>query len=336
MPGSTIGDLRQHFYNVQTSTRIKNDLNTLVQEMTTGEKSDLTAHLGPGQSILSSIDRQLDLLEQFSTTNLETAQMLSTMQIALGKAETQRASVSDLLLKIDAASSSSQKASASREAEHAFRATIAAFNTRLGDRALFGGNDVSTPPLADAEVMLNDIRTHVSGLSDPVDVGAAIDSWFDDAGSGFETLGSLSQATGSLSRPTEDDLSLSVDVSADDQAVRDLLKAYAKAAFTTDASVSLDPDGSSALLREAGVDLLTASAGLTDLQARLGYAEGKIAEVSARISAQEASFSIARNDLVSADPYETAAKLEAVQAQLETHYIVTARLSRLSLTEFLR
>ena len=316
MPASTIGDLRQHFFNVQTSTRIKSNLNTLVQEISTGEKADLTAHLGAGQTVLSSIDRQLDLLDQFSTTNLETAQMLSTMQIALGTAETQRASVSDLLLKIDGSSAPNQMMSASREAEQGFRSTVAAFNTRLGDRALFGGNDVSEQPLADADVMLDALRTQVSGLPNSASVSAAIDSWFDDPAGGFETVGYLSQATGSLSRPTEDGQAVTVDIAADDQAVRDLLKAYAKAVFATDGSVALDQSESGDLQREAGVDLLTASVALTDLQAQLGYAEGEVAEVSARVSAQEASYSIARNDLVAADPYETAARLEAVQSQL--------------------
>jgi len=39
---------------------------------------------------------------------------------------------------------------------------------------------------------------------------------------------------------------------------------------------------------------------------------------------------------VNADPFETASTLQAVQLQLETHYAMTARLSRLSLAEYLR
>ncbi len=44
---------------------------------------------------------------------------------------------------------------------------------------------------------------------------------------------------------------------------------------------------------------------------------------------------IARTELIGADPYDTATEMEAVQGQLETLYTVTARLSRLSLADFL-
>jgi flagellar hook-associated protein 3 FlgL len=45
---------------------------------------------------------------------------------------------------------------------------------------------------------------------------------------------------------------------------------------------------------------------------------------------------IARADLVAIDPFEAATRMEAAQTQLETLYSVTARLSRLSLVDFLR
>lgn len=56
---STIGDMRQHFLTARHNTALKTDLNTLVQELTSGKVADLTSHLGDGLTKLAGIDRQL-------------------------------------------------------------------------------------------------------------------------------------------------------------------------------------------------------------------------------------------------------------------------------------
>ena len=72
---STIGDLRQHFLSTRNTTSMKTELSTLVQELTTGEASDLTSHLGASQNKLAGLDRQLQMLSRFSQSNTETSQL---------------------------------------------------------------------------------------------------------------------------------------------------------------------------------------------------------------------------------------------------------------------
>ena len=55
-----------------------------------------------------------------------------------------------------------------------------------------------------------------------------------------------------------------------------------------------------------------------------------------RNGAETTSLQIARNGITAVDPYETASRLEATRQQLETLYTLTARISRLSLVDFLR
>ncbi len=52
---ATIGDMRQHFLTTRHNTALKTDLNTLVQEMTTGKVADLTSHLGESQKTLAGL-----------------------------------------------------------------------------------------------------------------------------------------------------------------------------------------------------------------------------------------------------------------------------------------
>ena len=75
-----------------------------------------------------------------------------------------------------------------------------------------------------------------------------------------------------------------------------------------------------------------------ELQAkeRAEYAEQKIAEATSRNSAELLALRIARSDILGVDPFEATSALTDAQNKLEALYSVTARLSRLSLVDFLR
>lgn len=336
MSMSTIGDMRQFFLTSRNNTMLKTDLNTLVQELTTGQASDLTAHLGVSQTNLAGLDRQLDLLERFAQSNADVGQMLSTMQTVLSGVDAQRATASSALLTIDVGSSLTQIENTAHIARAGFQTTVQSLNTRYGDRTMFGGNDLDANPLSDPNEMLTELQTAVAGLTDPADVISAINTWFDAPGGGFETTGYQGDTSSIMTRPVDANQSVDINLRADDQAIRDTLKAFALGALAGDATLPLDIAARQMLQQQAGQDLLTVAVPLAGIQARLGYAEGQVEEASVRIATQQSSYGIARNELVSADPFETATRLQAVQQQLETQYTLTARLSRLSLTEYLR
>lgn len=332
----TIGDLRQSFMNIQNSNRLKSELNTLVQELTSGVKSDLTEALGLDQTRLSGIDRQLSILDRLMQANKSTDQLLTTMQTALSGIDSQRDMASQTLLTIQASSSNAQVRSAATLAEQSFEATVQLLNTRYGDRSLFGGRETRNSPLQDASFILDELRTATAGMTSAADVSNAIDLWFDAPAGGFETMAYQGDASGYLERDVDEQTSIRIEARADDQTVRDLLKSFSKAALAADASLGLSANDRRTLQQDAGVDLLTSASSMADIQARLGYLEGQAAEAATRLSAQSTALGISRNDLVQADPFETATRLEAVQLQLETQYTITARLSRLSLMEYLR
>ena len=90
------------------------------------------------------------------------------------------------------------------------------------------------------------------------------------------------------------------------------------------------------LAQQAGQQLVSTEDARTTLRARIGTVEAQIEAARTRNSAEETSLGILRSDLGSVDPYEAATRLQTVQSQLESLYLVTARVSRLSLTEYLR
>ena len=73
-----------------------------------------------------------------------------------------------------------------------------------------------------------------------------------------------------------------------------------------------------------------------NLQADFGFTEERIDETAARNAAAKTSLSLAKNEIIQADPYETVTRLEEAQFQLEAIYTVTARSSSMSLLSFMR
>ncbi|SMX40422.1 flagellin [Octadecabacter ascidiaceicola] len=333
---SMIGDLRQHFVTTRHNTSLKNDLNTLVQELTSGEKSDLTSHLNGDQTILAGLDRQLQMLQQFSQSNVETGQFLSLMQTTIAGVDSHRETANAALLSINTSSTPSQIENAAEVARGSFDAVVKTLNVRSAGNTMFGGNNFGSNALADPEVIMADLESAVVGLTTAGDINSAIDAWFDAPAGGFETDGYLGDASGYISRLSAAEQTVEIGVRADDQAIRDTLKALAKGALAGEPSLGIGTETQQELQERAGIDLLSSASGLTGLQARIGYAEQRIEQASVRTTAQISSLSIARNDLVAADPFETATRLQSVQLQLKTHYTLTARLSNLSLTEYLR
>jgi flagellar hook-associated protein 3 FlgL len=97
-----------------------------------------------------------------------------------------------------------------------------------------------------------------------------------------------------------------------------------------------NPEERALLAQRAGQTLLTSEDARINLASRIGTVEAQIDSARSRNAAEGTALGIVRADIGSVDPYEAATRLEAARAQLESLYLVTARVSRLSLAEFLR
>jgi flagellar hook-associated protein 3 FlgL len=72
------------------------------------------------------------------------------------------------------------------------------------------------------------------------------------------------------------------------------------------------------------------------MQRDTGVTESLLVEAEIAEGVERGVLESARSKIISADPYETASALEAVQFQIETLYVLTARTSQLRLTDYLR
>ena len=332
---SSLGDAMQQFHLQRHNTVLKTSLNTLASELSSGETSDRVKALGGDTARFSMIDNRLKVLTSQQNLTSETGLTLSTAQSILSNFDTQRNALSEPLLLISAESPDFQIAEASRAARDKFDGLVSTINTRFGSDSLFSGTAVDQPSLSPASDMIADIVAEIGGATDFGAISTAINIWFDDPAGGFATLGYTGDTGDKVERRLDSGTVVTFDARADDPGIKAVLKGAAFAAITFELA-GVNQTTKSELLIEGGVQLQSSASGMAQLQGQIGYVEGEVERISVSQNAEQSALNIARNLMTQADPFETATELQAVQTQLETHYAMTARLSQLSLAEYLR
>lgn len=335
MNALSLGDLAHTFLLRRQSAQIKQDLTRLSEELASGRTTDTRTHLNGHFTALADFERELRLLDRHSNTAAEVGAQSAVMQTALGKVQDRAGALAETMALASASASPGDNRTAADQARSELDTIIAALNTRVAGRAVFSGVAVSTAPLVDAEALLTDLRSAISGATTAADVMAAADTFFDDPGGAFETTIYQGDTTDLSPFDLGSGESVTLSLRADDAALRTVLKNVAIAALADDPSIALSDGEAKQLLQTLSVGALSGQDSVTRLRANLGFAEERIEMASVRITSEMTSLEVARNALLEVDPYQTATQLEALQTQLETLYTITARSSRLSLVNFL-
>jgi flagellar hook-associated protein 3 FlgL len=332
----TISTLSGNLALERLALRLRQDFEASGRELATGLKDDLAAALRGDTRPLAEADTTLGRLAR-QAENLTLAEgRLTVLQNALSRlasaAEGQGPSILSAAGRGDLASAMTHAGDAHGE----FDSVITALNARSGGRSLFAGAAVDRAAIAPAETLLTALEALVAGAPDAETAIAAVDGWFTTPGGGFETTA----YTGSTADGPEIELapgeSLAQPVRADDPAIRTLLRDLALAALADRGLFAGNAAEQLALLRAAGEGLVADGAGIALLRAGAGAAEERVAAAQSRQSAERTALEITRNAMVAADPYAAAAEFEALRYQMQSHYTVTARVTQMSLTSFLR
>lgn len=331
----TVGDLARTLVLRSHQTRLNAKMDNLAVEISTGFVTDKATHLGGDVTGLLSIDRTLAKLETYRVNTSEASMMTSTMQTTLDEIQNRTESLSQDLLKVELTQTDEMFNTLSASAESSLDQMMNALNRSIGGRFLFSGTATDTPPLVDSETLLSELETVLAGQTTSAGVEAALDTWFDTAGGGFETFAYKGATTALAPLRLSDTDSAQLDIRADDQVFRETLKAVSKAVLASNDTLGFSTDVRTELISGAALDLQSNQAQLVELRAGLGALEGRIEETVTRNSSERTAMMIARTELVGSDQYEAATAYENTRSQLEAIYAITARSSRMSLVEYL-
>lgn len=335
MSFTTIGDLSQSFQLRQDNARLKTQMQRLTAELSTGRTTDLRAATRGDLRPLAALERSVALLESFRTSNAEAALLTGVAQAALADVEAGAGTVSATALLARTSAVPSQIDAVGREAAQQFEAAVARLNVQAAGRTVFAGIATDGAALRPGAEILDALQTAIAGAGTAADVAAALDVWFAPGG-GFETFAYTGSAEPLRAIRVSAGESVDFPVTALDPAIRETLRGLAMSALLDRGALAGNIPERAALAGASGEALIAARDGLVGLRAGVGDAEAAIERARVRNGAERAAADLARAALVEADPFRAAAELQAVQGQLETLYAITARLSRLSLTSFLR
>ncbi|MCQ0969146.1 hypothetical protein MLD63_01685 (plasmid) [Paracoccus sp. TK19116] len=334
----TIGDQARAYTLQSSSSRLKTTLITLTDELTSGRVSDVAQRLGGNTRALSGIESRLQAVTAYQQLEGEVGAIASALQTVLAELrDTADQQVSRLLLN---GSWGTDLTFADQAAEAAadFRGAISQLNTEVQGSHILSGTETDRPPLIDAQSILDELALQTATLPNASDIRQVVSDWFDapPGGGGFLDFayrGSIGTSREITVAETE---RLSFTTDASDPAIRATLKGLALSAVSAQGAVAGRATEQRALADASASILIDASARLTSVQGRVGSLQERLEGAATGNASARASLETARNNIVLADPYTTASALKEVEAQMQTLYAVTARLSSLKLVDFLR
>ncbi|MBP9048184.1 MAG: flagellin [Tabrizicola sp.] len=302
------------------------------QEVASGQHADIGAVLRGDFSPLLAVNASLARLAAYKSNTADAAVQTAAQQAAISGLSGLASGISTTLL---AARNSTpvQIDTLAADAKGRLASAIGLLNTQASGRAVFSGVATGTAPLGALEDMLTALQTAASGATTAGQVTAAVNGWFADP-LGF---GAFYQGGGPLSpSPITAGEAADLSTTAMDPALRDTLAGFAMAALIDRGVLAADATERGRLAQQAGQQLASTADARITLQARIGTVEAQIEVARSRNSAEETSLDILRSEIGSVDPYEAGTRLETIRSQLESLYLVTARVARLSLAEYLR
>ena len=314
------------------SANLRAEIERRSTELASGLHRDMGAAVGGDFSALAAVEHSLARLKGHAANTTEAALFTDTVQAALGVISDDATDLGGNILQALAPINETSLDFLGAEAGRAFSTAIATLNTRFSERAVFSGVNADTSPLPRADTILAALDTAVAGAATVADVQAAIADWFASP-AGYDALYAGGAARTGLPIAAGETADLSV--TALDPTIKDTLRALATAAMLDRGVLAGQPAARSELIRAAGSDLLSGSEARTRLAGRVGTVQAQIAAAQARNEAEKSALEITRAGIVTADPYETATRLEDLQSRLESLYLVTSRVSRLSLADYI-
>ena len=305
----------------------------LRSELITGRIGDINRALGAGAGeahfLRTAIDDNANAAAAATRAQsraLSVQSVLSQIGVAASKIGPDIASAIGL-------SDESKIVVSGERARAALEDAFALINHRYEGRSLFAGDAVDRRALNDVDLLLADVTAIIDSAPDAASLRVGLDTYFNDPAGGFETSIYLGGFNDGPEVELFDGSRIQYSVRANDQSIKDLLRAYAELAITATRAPSPERD---TLINDAATRLIGADALLVQTRASLGVAEERLGRSVEIYEAERTALADAYNEKTAVDETKVATELRQLENQIEAAFVLTARISSLSLTNFLR
>lgn len=331
----SMGDLARNWVLRSNASRMTQKMTVLKQELVTGRVADPARRLAGDMSAMASLKQTAASAESHRANASFATLLLDAQQNALERITTSAQARMLELIRPELITTDDRLPGAIQRAGQALDDAIRHLNTSVAGRSVFAGAATDQPALISRDALMDTLKALIPPGADAVAVDQIIADWFNDPG-GFSVAGYRGGPAVSANLPIGAGQDIRLSLTASDPTLRDLLASLSKAAILAEEGVTMSPDQQRFLLRQAGQGLQNTLPGLLEMQARVGVDQERAETGRAQAEAAHLGASMSLERLLSVDQFETGSALQQALADMEKLYILTARLSRLSLSEYLR
>ncbi|CTQ33637.1 flagellin [Jannaschia rubra] len=310
-------------------------LDVLTEELSSGRVADAGRAVGSEFSTVSRVSHLLRTHDARAAALGQASTWLEVAQSALAVVSEAGDRVSSELVSALTPGSRAQIDGIARTALGALSDIASTLGQTMNGRAVFGNGDPSGEPLIDVDRMIAETSALAATATDVASLTQAFDAYF-ASGGGIDAGVLRSYPADPVRFPLGDGTAVEVPVSVGDASIRHALRQAALVAALPDVGFPIDADVRGRLTSDLVGRAGTAAAGLVATRADLGSTEERVSALSDQLADERMRLEARRSDALAADPFETATRLKDEMSRLETIYTVTARRSRLRLTDFLR
>jgi flagellar hook-associated protein 3 FlgL len=338
MQVSGYSDLLAFTRRNRVTSQLREQLQTVSQEAVTGLKADITkatdGRTGEAHLLQKAIN-DLDLSRQMNSLSQ------TRLSLTQNSVEGVRNAVNDIGTRASVALNSNAQIGIDiiiDEAGSNLESVMSAINARQGARHLLSGAATDRPPFGDgaAQQVISDITNILSNAPSVQDAEADLDTYFNDAAGGFATniyQGSTNNTSGS---PIGNGSSVQLGLRGDNEGFRDMIRGLGVLASSKAISENTEPNAFKTIFASGASFAAQGNDAMIKIEGQIGIVAETLAKGEERLKNEAVALGEAFNSVFGRDQFEAAAELKSLQVQLEASYAITARLSDLTLTNYLR
>ncbi|WP_299814081.1 flagellin [uncultured Jannaschia sp.] len=310
-------------------------IETMTQEMGTGRVADVGQALSSDFSALSQISHALRTTDARAASLGNAAIWLDVMQGSMDRIEQAGTAIRDKLVAALTPTGYLSVDNLSVVAQGAMNDIVSALGRTHDGRGIFTNGDPGGRAPVDVDVLRAETQALAAGATDIASLMTAFDDYFAQGGA-FETNALRAFPADPMQFPIGEGKSIGIPVSAGDESVREALKEAALVAALPDLGFPVGGMELAELTTILPARAAAASTKLATSRAVIGTVEERVDHIRKDLDQERTKLETRRSDTISADPYDTATRLQNEMTRLETLYAITARKSRLRLTDYLR
>jgi flagellar hook-associated protein 3 FlgL len=330
----------------QSVASMQSQLTDTELELSTGQDADIGQTLGASSGEDVSLQQLQTFLQTLTTTNNSADTRLTTTQNILSNVQSTAQTFLNSLIANQG--NQGQADTLAESATSGLQSLTSNLNSTLNGDYLFAGTNTANAPITDffAPGALNatNVNNAIGTLGPLSSVSGAAMTAFLATGGPFDSqfiAGPNTWAPGWSSASNQPVTSListtdteNTSVSANQTAFQQLAEAYTM--VSTLGNQNLTSGAFQAVMSQAESLLTSSINGLVDIQSNVGVTQAAITSSNAQMSAQMTIISQQVDTLQSADAYNAATQVNALQTQIETAYSLTSQLHQLSLVNYLQ